>query len=112
MPKELLDDLVNGAIVLFFAFFGGAARFVIRPPEKQTFGATVGSMVVAGFAGVLTWGALRYIGIPESLQAFGSGVGGLVGHDLLTGIIKAGERLREEPGALLKAFRRGGHHGD
>ena len=112
MPKELLEDWVNGAIVLFFAFFGGAARFAIKPPEKATFRATVGSMVVAGFAGVLTWGALRWIGIPEGLQAFGSGIGGLVGHDLLTGIIKAGEILREEPGALLKAFRRGGRHDD
>lgn len=108
---ERFENLFDHMLLLFFALFGGATRFCLRPPEKKTPGATLSSMIVAAFAGLLVMNGLLYYGWPLPLVGMGAGLGGLLGHDLLTGILLLGKQLREDPAAILRLFRRkGGPH--
>ena len=93
-------------LALFFAFFGGAARFVLSPPRERSLGAVAASLLVAGFSGVLVWAILEGRGYDPLFVAAGAGVGGLIGDDLLRGVLIVGSKLKDDPLGLVDWWRR------
>lgn len=113
MPERLqLTTIMDYLLLFFFAVFGGAARFCIKPPEKKTLGSAIGSMIVAAFAGFLVFNILIYFDYPKTVQGMGAGIGGLLGHDFLVGLTKLGEKLKDNPMSFINFFNRGGKRYD
>jgi len=95
--EGLLERVVDTAVVLFFALFGGAARAAISPKEGRTLGSLVGSMIVAAFAGIVVYKLLSGANCPEEYKAAGVGVAGLLADDLLSACVALGKALRADP---------------
>lgn len=92
-------------IITFFAVFGGAARFALSPPRERGISVVLASLVVAGFAGIITWQVLEACGYSQQLQAAGAGIAGLLGDDLLRGCMAVAKRFRDDPVGLLDRWR-------
>ncbi len=92
---------IETALAVFFALFGGAARFVLSPPRERSLRAVAASLFIAGFSGVLMWALLESRGYDPFFVAAGAGVGGLVGDDLLKGIMKLGEKWKDNPSEIV-----------
>ena len=88
-------------LAVFFALFGGAARFVLVPPREKSLGAVFASLMVAGFSGVLVWAVMESRGYDPLFVAAGAGVGGLIGDDLLKAIIGLGRQGRDNPATIF-----------
>lgn len=112
MWEGLKCRCLDGVIVLFFALFGGATRFLIAPPRERTIWNILGSLVVAGFSGVLVWALLESYDCDLLIVAAGTGIGGLLGDDILRGILSFGKIIREDPMSILNKFlgRKGDGH--
>ena len=104
MIKKLTS--IETLLALFFALFGGAARLSLSPPKERKLISVVGSMVIAGFSGVLVWALLGSRGYDPLIVAAGTGIGGLLGDDILKGIIKIGEKISTDPMGVIEWWRR------
>ncbi|MGI6253618.1 MAG: phage holin family protein [Aminivibrio sp.] len=103
------DRGLEALIVTLFAVFGGIARFLLAPPRERGVGVVLASLVVAAFAGIVSQQVLEACGYPAQLQAAGAGVAGLLGDDILRGIMSLAKQFRDDPLAILKSWRsRGG----
>lgn len=98
------ETFLDKILIVFFAIFGGAARFAIAPPTVRSMWGCVGSLVIAGFAGILAWQLLEGLGFSTQTVAAGVGIAGLLGDDILKAILKLGVRLREDPLRFLDKF--------
>ena len=85
-------------IVTFFAVFGGAARFALSPPRERGIGVVLASLVVAGFAGIITWQVLEACGYSQQLQAAGAGIAGLL-ENACSRLHGRAKRFRDDPSA-------------
>lgn len=106
----MIDKLrsLDSVVIVFFALFGGAARFVLKPPRERSLISVVSSLVVAGFSGVLVWAVMDARGFSTMSIAVGTGIGGLLGDDILQAILGLGDRLRENPKEFIDWWRKGG----
>lgn len=95
--EDLFENLFDRLLILFFAVFGGAARFAIAPPVVRSLWSCVGSLVTAGFSGVLMWQLLEGLSFSPQIVAAGVGIAGLLGDDLLKAILKLGLLLKKDP---------------
>lgn len=104
MWEEFRIKFLDGLIVLFFALFGGATRFVLAPPRERTLLSILGSLVIAGFSGVLIWAVLDSHNCDPMIVAAGTGIGGLLGDDILKGLMALGKIFREDPSSILNKW--------
>lgn len=93
-------------LIAFFAAFGGATRIALSPPRERGIGAVMISLMVAAFAGLVAWQILEACGYSQQMQAAGSGMAGLLGDDILRGIMTLAKHFREDPLALLDHWRK------
>lgn len=105
MPDRFkLTTITDYLLLFFFAVFGGAARFCIKPPNNKTLGSAIGSIIVAAFAGFLVFNILIYYDYSKTIQGMGAGIGGLLGHDLLVGFMKLVEKFSSNPGKCVSSM--------
>lgn len=96
-----LERFLEGAMIVFFALFGGAARFAIAPPAIRSLWNCLGSLIVAAFAGILTWQVMEGFEFSSQVVAAGVGIAGLLGDDVLQALLKLGKRLRNDPFVII-----------
>ena len=101
------NHVVDCIVILFLSLFGGAARAALTSPREKSLGMIISSLIVAGFAGILSWQVLTYFDFPQQAQAAGAGIAGLLGDDLLRGIMSVAEKFRKDPLGTINDFRRG-----
>lgn len=106
------ERILETLIVVFLAVFGGAARFALTPPREKTLGAVASSLVIAGFAGILAWQVLDWYGCPPQAQAAGAGIAGLIGDDMLRGIMAMGRKFSSDPLSFIERWKGGGKRGE
>lgn len=104
MWEEIRCKLFDGIVVVFFALFGGAARFVIAPPVERTLLSILSSLIVAGFSGILVWAALDARQCEPLVIAAGTGIAGLLGDDILKGLLALGKIIKEDPSSIISKW--------
>lgn len=96
---------IETCLAVFFALFGGAARIALSPPGERKLINVIGSLIIAGFSGVLVWALLEQRGYDPLIVAAGAGIGGLLGDDLLKSILKIGQKVSTDPFSLWQWWR-------
>lgn len=108
---ELFDNCVSVILAALFAVFGGAARAALSQRKPRTLWEFSMSLVVAGFAGVVTYNVLRAYGFNNDLTAAAAGMAGLLGDDLLSAVLSVGAKIRKNPEVVLDWWKKGEEKG-